>query len=69
MIDEERKVKKEVQKKLREANKMIAQMHVNLEELEGKLSQFISEKDSHYELKYAEVQNISFRKLEKMISS
>ena len=54
-FDEERQEKKEAQKKLREANEMIAQMHVRLEELEDKLSQFVSEKDSHCELKCAEV--------------
>ena len=44
-------------------------MHVRLEELEGKLSKFVSEKDSHCELECAEVQNISSRKLDKIISS
>ena len=68
-FDEERKEKEEAQKKLREANEKIAQMHVRLEELEGKLSQFVSEKDSHYKLECAEVQNISSRKLDEIISS
>ena len=68
-FDEERQEKEEAQKKLREANEMIAQMHVRLEEFEDKLSKFGSKKDSHCELECAEVQNISSRKLEKMISS
>ena len=54
-FDEERQEKEESQKKLREANEKIAQMHVRLEELEDKLSQFVSEKDSHCELECAEV--------------
>ena len=68
-FDEERQEKEEAEKKLKEANEMIAQMHVRLEELESKLSQFVSEKDSHYELECAEVQNISSRKLDEIISS
>ena len=47
---------------------MIDQMHVRLEELEDKLSKFVSKKDSHYELECAEVQNISSKKLKEMIS-
>ena len=54
-FDEERQEKEEAQKKLRKANEMIAQMHVRLEELKGKLFQFISEKDSHCKLECAEV--------------